>query len=143
MSAEKRNEERNTIPTLLCNDRVLEQEDGLHPMGRLTHRSRAEANDSLFFAFFQTRAHAGPALGRWFARDRPYLREGDVAVSDEAHRDVRRDWIAGGSEERVKVEHERVDFCAHQRNRGERKLGRKLELAGRDGLEMEILRDGL
>ena len=87
----------------------------------LTCRSRAETNDTLFFAFFQARAHTGPALGRWFTRDRPYLRKGDVAVFDGTYRDVRREMFPSSSEERIKVEHERVDFGAHRRGRGEGK----------------------
>lgn len=110
---------RNETPTLLGGDRVLEQEKSLHPMRRLTRRPRAETNDSLFFAFFQARARAGPALGRWFTRNRPYLREGDVAVSDEPYGDVGRERSTSGGEERIKVEHERVNFGAHERGRGE------------------------
>lgn len=82
-------------------------------MRRLTHRSRAETNDSLLFAFFQARTHAGPAFGGWFTRDRPYFREGDVTLFDEPDGDVWWERLAGGSKERVKIEHERVDFGAH------------------------------
>lgn len=82
-------------------------------MRGLTGRSGAETDDSLLFAFFQAWADASPTLGWGFTGDRPYLREDDVTVFDQANGDVWRERITGGSEERVKVEYERVDFGAH------------------------------
>ena len=103
--------------------------------------ARAEACHSLVFLLLEARAHARTALRGRLAAHRPDLSEGDVALFSGLDGHLRRHWFACRCKERIKVQHECVDFGALRGSRDEGERGIEVELTGRDVFQVEVLQE--